>query len=326
QVSLYYGFVEEDGLRCAYHGWKYAPDGSCLEQPFEPADSTFKDRICQASYKVQELAGLLFAYLGPDPAPLLPRWDVLVRTDGTRSIEWHPVLEANWLQPQENAVDTVHTYYLHGHMMRVKGIQAGQYYLRPILKTEFEPCDWGIIKRRTFGGDRPETEKGHPLIFPNALRVPTGPIDSIHWRVPINDRQTQIVCMDFRASADGQQLHQDEIPVNRIPSGIGPDGDYDLESFPSQDKMAYETAGAITDRGLEHLGTSDKGVIMLRRMLKEQIERVQRGEDPMCVIRDPARNECISFDVSRGSADPTWGDVRWQNPAPAGSPEIVGRA
>src|SRR5580692_1484652 len=45
--SLFYGFIEEGGLRCAYHGWKFAPDGQCLEQPFEPPDSHYKDRVRQ---------------------------------------------------------------------------------------------------------------------------------------------------------------------------------------------------------------------------------------------------------------------------------------
>jgi 5,5'-dehydrodivanillate O-demethylase len=311
-ASLYYGFIEEDGVRCAYHGWKYGVNGKCLEQPFEPKESTFKERICQPAYPVQELAGLLFAYMGPLPAPLLPRWDVLVRRDGTRAIEIHPVLEANWLQPQENAMDTVHTYYLHGHMMKTKGINAGQYYLRPIEGYEFEPCEWGIVKRRQYGGELAEKEKGHPVLFPNALRVPTGPLESLHWRVPINDRQTQIIVMDFRPSADGSEVDQPEIPVHYLPSGIGPDGEYDMLSFPSQDKMAYETAGAIYDRTQEHLGASDKGVAMFRKLLREQIEVVARGEDPLGVIRDPAKNVCITFDVSQGSGDPRWQDARWQ--------------
>ena len=34
-ASLYYGFIEEDGLRCAYHGWKYDSEGRCVDQPFE---------------------------------------------------------------------------------------------------------------------------------------------------------------------------------------------------------------------------------------------------------------------------------------------------
>ena len=83
-ASLYFGFVEEDGLRCAYHGWKFDVAGTCLEQPFEPANSPLKAEACRRAYPVQQLAGILFAYLGPDPAPLLPHWETLVRTDGTR--------------------------------------------------------------------------------------------------------------------------------------------------------------------------------------------------------------------------------------------------
>ena len=112
--SLYYGFVEGNAIRCAYHGWKFAPDGSCLEQPFEPEGSTYKDRVRQRAYPVQELGGMLFVYMGPLPAPLLPRWDVLVRNDGVRKWQMRPTLRCNWLQAQENTADTVHTYYLHG--------------------------------------------------------------------------------------------------------------------------------------------------------------------------------------------------------------------
>src|SRR5258705_3692311 len=54
-TSLYYGFVEEDGIRCCYHGWKYDLDGRCKEQPFEPAKSTFKNEIRLKSYPVQSL-------------------------------------------------------------------------------------------------------------------------------------------------------------------------------------------------------------------------------------------------------------------------------
>src|SRR5207247_280696 len=78
-ASLAYGFVEDCGIRCAYHGWKYDLQGGCLEQPFEPAGSTYKERVKHPAYPVQTLAGILWVYMGPQPAPLLPRWDVLVR-------------------------------------------------------------------------------------------------------------------------------------------------------------------------------------------------------------------------------------------------------
>src|SRR5437660_9441540 len=85
-VSLYYGFVEEDGIRCAYHGWKYDACGLCIEQPFEPQGTNLMREACQPAYPVQQLAGILFAYMGPQPAPLLPRWETLVRRDGKRRI------------------------------------------------------------------------------------------------------------------------------------------------------------------------------------------------------------------------------------------------
>jgi 5,5'-dehydrodivanillate O-demethylase oxygenase subunit len=85
-VSLAYGFVEDCGIRCPYHGWKYDARGNCLEQPFEPPGSTYKDRVKQKACPVEELAGILFVYMGPEPAPLLLRWDVLVREGGLRKL------------------------------------------------------------------------------------------------------------------------------------------------------------------------------------------------------------------------------------------------
>ena len=72
-ANLATGYVEAEGLRCPYHGWLFSVSGACLQQPCEPADSRFKERIQQVNYPVQELGGLVFAYLGPSPAPELPR-------------------------------------------------------------------------------------------------------------------------------------------------------------------------------------------------------------------------------------------------------------
>src|SRR5437870_1671310 len=71
-TSLEYGHLEDGGLRCCYHGWLYDVEGRVLDQPGEPTDSTFRERVRHPAYKVQELAGIVFAYLGPEPAPLLP--------------------------------------------------------------------------------------------------------------------------------------------------------------------------------------------------------------------------------------------------------------
>src|SRR3954447_19565710 len=99
-ISLAYGIPQENGLRCAYHGWTYNSQGQVVDMPFEPACLPLKI----TSYPVQAMGELIWAYLGPAPAPLLPRWDLLVREDLDRTIRI-AAIECNWLQPMDNAMD-----------------------------------------------------------------------------------------------------------------------------------------------------------------------------------------------------------------------------
>lgn len=307
RASLYYGFVEEDGLRCPYHGWKYDTTGACLEQPFEPADSPLRNEVCQPAYPVEELAGILWAYLGPHPVPLLPRWEVLVRDDGRRRIVVHPELECNWLQAMENSVDTTHTYYLHGHMMHMQGLgERAAYYYRPIEQYDFETVredTWaGVRKIRIYGGDRPEKELGHPVIFPLILLAPQRERLVMHFRVPIDDTHTKIYWAEFTPSEGKQTMTNSPPPVEYLPPYKGDNGEYDLRTFANQDAMAWETQGAVCDRTLENLGVSDRGIVLYRKMLREQILVVQNGGEPLGVLRDPARNRKIVIPVSTGQA------------------------
>src|SRR5712692_6585710 len=73
-ADLSYGRLEDGGLRCLYHGWLYDVAGRCLEQPGEPAGSTFKEKIRHTAYPCQEAGGMIFAYLGPGEPPLLPAY------------------------------------------------------------------------------------------------------------------------------------------------------------------------------------------------------------------------------------------------------------
>ena len=114
-MSLEYGIPEEEGLRCGYHGWMFNEEGRCIETPLEPPDSTFKEKVEALHYPVQEMGGLVWAYLGPEPAPLLPRWDLFVRPGGFRQIVAHH-LPCNWLQVMENRGDLGHATYLHGRL------------------------------------------------------------------------------------------------------------------------------------------------------------------------------------------------------------------
>src|SRR5262249_25430730 len=114
RVNLVFGIPEANGLRCPYHGWLYSETGQCLEMPAEPADSTFPGRVKLQSYPVKELGGLIFAYLGPEPAPLLPNWDLFVEPNLLRDVGLQ-VVNCNWLQMQENDLDPGHVGWLHSY-------------------------------------------------------------------------------------------------------------------------------------------------------------------------------------------------------------------
>jgi 5,5'-dehydrodivanillate O-demethylase oxygenase subunit len=306
-VSLYYGFIEADGLRCPYHGWKYDVSGRCIEQPFEPEASPLENKACQSGYKVQALGGLFWAYMGPDPAPLLPRWAPLVSTAGVRRICVLPQLQCNWLQIMENSVDTTHTYYLHGHMMHTQGMgDRAAYYYRPIEEYDFEVVKedtWtGVRKIRTYGGDRAEKELGHPVIFPCILLSPQRAYLVMHCRVPVDDTHTQVFRYEFKPGVSGDGSDLENPPVEYVKPFKDEDGNFHLKTFGSQDAMAWETQGPVADRSREHLGVSDRGIALYRRMLREQIALVQSGKEPAGLIRDPAKNREIAIAVSQGQA------------------------
>ena len=300
RASLFYAFIEPGGIRCCYHGWKYDPDGRCIERPFEANAGNVR----LPAYPVQELGGVLFVYMGPDPskAPLLPRWDVLVRSDGRRNIVVLPAHDCNWLQVQENTVDSVHTYYLHGHMSAVYNLPTlnqARYFYRKIKSYDWGVSEWGIDKSLVYEGDPPEVEIRPPLIFPNVLRIPEGPVEAMHFRVPIDDTHTRIIWVGFRPGQPEPTAFtcEADTPLRHSPE--------DLRTFYGQDRVVWETQGEIFDRSQETLGASDRGIVMFRRMLAEQIERVERGEEPtVAVVRDPAKNRIIRFEsATRPQAD-----------------------
>ena len=121
--------VENDGIRCQYHGWKFDASGRCVEQPFEDTthpEDNFRDKCGIRAYQAEELGGLIFVYMGPAPAPLLPRWGPLVWDNTVRDIAIAH-LPCSWLQCQENSLDTTHAEHLHGYAgSYFKQILAGE--------------------------------------------------------------------------------------------------------------------------------------------------------------------------------------------------------
>ena len=287
-VSLSYGRVDERGIACAYHGWLYDIQGNCLETPAEPADSNFFRSVKHKAYPVQKLAGLYWAYLGPQPAPAIPKYDVWARTDGWHWLRALPQLDCNWLQAMENSVDTAHLHILHQELVtdgfKVESTTRGT--IDNLIKFEVEEFDRGILKRRFFKDGKVEE---HPLLFPSVLRQ----ANRTQIRVPIDDTHTWIVYVHFVPDSAEPRPNKDDVPVYyrkpfKNPVGARhPFTKFRLDQVDAQDFMAWETQGPILDRTRERLAGSDRGVVMYRDMLRREIKKVEQGLDPMNVFRDP---------------------------------------
>ncbi|MQA85303.1 MAG: Rieske 2Fe-2S domain-containing protein [Streptosporangiales bacterium] len=299
-ASLAYGIPEPDGLRCPYHGWKFSASGACLEQPAEPEDSTFRERITARAYPVRELGGLLFAYMGLDPVPVLPPFDLYVWPDSIRQVGW-TLLPVNWLQIMENSLDPVHLEWLHGYFGDYVFAQKGEPVTSGIaqrhLRIGFDLFEYGVIKRRVVEGrteDDEEWRVGHPVVFPNILRVGRAGVYGFQIRVPVDDTHTMIWWYSCFRPQGVEIPQQESIPVFEVPYKDA-DGELILDTVEGQDMMAWVTQGDIFDRTDEHLGTSDKGVIMYRQLLQSEMAKVEDGKDPLGVLREPPADGIVEL-------------------------------
>jgi 5,5'-dehydrodivanillate O-demethylase len=287
-ASLCYGRVEERGISCAYHGWLYDTAGNVLETPPERNDAIMR-HVKQRAYPVQKFVGLYWAYLGPPPAPVIPRYDVWVRQDGRRRIFVQPRLDCNWFQAMENSVDSAHLQILHqefiGDGKRPANTTRG--FTDDVKEFEFYVSPVGIVKRRTYVDGKVDE---HPLIFPNILRQ----ANCTQIRVPMDDTHTRIFFVRFFPTEDGSLVADEgDPPVEHLapykdpPDAIHPFTRFRWEGVQYQDHAMWETQGPIANRTTEHLAASDRGVVLLRRLTLDNIRRVQDGHDPFGLVRDP---------------------------------------
>ena len=324
RVDLSYGIPEDNGLRCMYHGWMMDETGQCIEQPFEETvrpDGRFKEKVKIAGYPVEELGGLLFAYLGPQPAPLLPKWETFAWEDG-----WCDIglvnLPVNWLQCMEKSMDPVHLEWLHGYwgvrQQQDKAVKLGLAEAdtfptvpRKHHKIGFDIFDYGLIKRRVVEGTTEEDHDwsvGHPVLFPNILFVGSVVNCNLQYRVPVDDENTMHITWFFYRAAEGSQPPiQERIPYWYV-NLYEPNGELIPDLVNHQDFVAWITQGSNAEREKEKLGESDRGIILYRKVLKEQAEIVADGADPMGVVRDPKVNERIDLPLERWQA---LSDVSW---------------
>ena len=310
RASLAYGVVEPEGVRCPYHGWLFDTSGACIEQPAENAETSFKDRVSVKAAKVEALGGLVWAYLGPDPAPEIPRFDVFVM-DGVRDIGWVD-LPCNLIQIMENAVDPHHVEWLHGRYYQFLAQQAGfespASFAKKHIKVGFDVFEWGIIKRRVLEGATEEDDDwkiGHPLVFPYNMRVGGANIEQMQIRVPIDNTTTRFMLYTVHAPVGVEYPDQAAIPDYQIPL-YEEAGRFKVDYVEGQDMMAWVSQGPVTDRTNEHLGRSDVGITMLRRMFKQEMAKVAAGEDPLGVIREKHDRIDLPCEKNKFDAGPSF--------------------
>jgi 5,5'-dehydrodivanillate O-demethylase oxygenase subunit len=305
RASFAFGIPTQDGIRCPYHGWEYSAEGKCLNQPNEPDNCAFRDKVATDAYPVQELGGVLFAYLGPLPAPLLPRFDGFV-VEGAIRMLGRVVLPVNWLQIMENSLDPIHTEWLHGHQHEFQKEQEGIKVAISAhhLKIDFKEFEFGITKHRLLEGHSESDDDwkvGHPIVFPNMLAVGNGDEKSRYYafqiRVPVDDTHTLHLWYTAYMPPQGavvpphllEKVHTYEVPYQDA------QGNYIMDNVDGQDMMAWISQGAIADRSKENLASTDRGVAMYRRTLRRELKKMEQGLDPMALVRDPVRNARIDL-------------------------------
>jgi 5,5'-dehydrodivanillate O-demethylase len=286
-LALDYGRVEGDCLRCPYHGWLYDASGQCLEQPAEPEGSGFKEKVKLQTYPVQELSGLIFGYLGPAPAPLLPHYDVLLMEAGVKEVQIQTI-HANFFNHVENIVDVSHLAWLHGYTFPAYGGRKVNYH-------------W---ERTPYGANNVMTMEGLAdthvscYAFPTINRFSLPPIDkngelvrSMIWRVPADEAVTLLYFVRFYPS-DKPSFHTSKRDV-KLGEYAPLESDWWGIDVNDQDRMAVEQQGVIADRENEHLGVSDGGIIQMRQMMRESLAAIEAGQDPLCIIRDRAQQKVV---------------------------------
>jgi nitrite reductase/ring-hydroxylating ferredoxin subunit len=316
-TSLEYGRVEQDGIRCCYHGWKYRADGKCIEMPCEQPGYAERMDVWQPSYPVHEFGGLVFVYMGPpEKQPLFPMYDIIdtskrkdvvirgMRIWGDCAIGY--VRDCNWLQHTENVVDPYHLLMLH---QMISGDQFNGALMRGTPpEIGFEKTSLGV--RYRFVRDLPN---GNHLVryvesvVPNIMLIANihekgeqlveqDRASEITWVLPIDNEHVCAYSLvawplkDGKPDPDWRPRTDTVIPQR---PGWARDRSYEDRQRKPDDMEAQEGQRPIAVHALENLALSDTGVAMLRKLLREQVTRVQRGEDPMNIVRDPARNVAI---------------------------------
>jgi phenylpropionate dioxygenase-like ring-hydroxylating dioxygenase large terminal subunit len=323
-TDLSYGRVEDGGLRCLYHGWLYDICGRVLEQPGEPGGGANRNEIRHRAHPCEEFGGVIFTYMGPGEAPLLPNYEFLSVPAEYRTVT-KLCEECNHLQGNEGNIDPVHLSFLHQNLNEA---QVARQRIVPGSDTtdnkllgediaptiEVEVTDYGlrIYTLRIAGRDKHYLRVTN-FVMPN-LSVfggsTVGAGYSIHWHVPIDDTHHWKYIFafsrdkpldDFMRTRSRAELNADSRLTRSRSNRYQQDRDSMKTqaftgmgfNFQAHDAFATESQGPVQDRTAEHLVSSDKAIVAARKLLLKAMKDANDGRDPQHVIRDPKTNQLL---------------------------------
>lgn len=284
------GWIEEECIRCLYHGWKYDGAGRCVEQPAE--DESFAARVHIRSCPAQEYLGLIFVYFGESQAPPLPHYPMLAG-GGVRQVNSY-ARPCNYFQSLENQVDEAHVVFTH----RKSGFS--RYGMnRDVPEIWANETDYGLVQygRRPGGAVR-----STHCLMPNAVYLKDFPTDTsagwsdlIVWRVPVDDenhlsftvRRTNVTgesAEAYRARYHGRAAQLSALPSANEMAEAVLRGELHIDEVESradlvyiQDYVTQVGQGPIADREQERLGRSDVAIILLRRIWERELRALAEG-------------------------------------------------
>ncbi|MPZ75768.1 MAG: Rieske 2Fe-2S domain-containing protein [Deltaproteobacteria bacterium] len=321
-TSLEYGDIEDGGLRCPYHGWLFDVSGQCLEQPAEPAASQFCRKVKHLSYPVQELGGLIFAYMGADQdnPPPLPKYSPLVDRGGQRQVEPVRHCDYNWFNFFENSADPAHICILHRHAGYGEQSWGDQFFgYKNMPEFNYVEMDYGMKVVMTKPGPETGTEWADEMSLAMPSIIQVGDTEFVHAKLdaaallrhgsqcehilfltPGDDDHFMIFTVDYYTGSDAEffqhlkQMRARETPKHEVK-------EYDRRKYMpfkgnirQEDVMTQSTQGALGKRD-EQLGVSDRGVIKFRSIVAGAIETALNGGVPKGVVTQERAGEMIQL-------------------------------
>ena len=326
-APLYFGRIEDDGIRCPYHGWKYAPDGACMEMPNVPAEQQFCDAIHHPGYPCVEHGGIIWTYMGPaKQPPPLPEFEFLMVPDEQRTYyAFHQ--ECNYLQVLEGGIDPTHVMWLHSpydlgddgvakQHQPSQQLAANKSGMRTPMAIEIVDTAGGFM----YGAQRPMGDgKGlwrvNQFIMPFYSMPPGSDLCGARIYVPIDDENSikwQISWFPTRelwqkSKADRMNFEEENyLPATHEPySFIRPKAtkanDYlmnweihrskrmGITGVNLQDRCVTENEGPspILDRSKENLCSGDYSTIKARRMMLRAAQELREKGTPPPGAYDP---------------------------------------